>query len=481
MNYAEAAGIRKQGLMNQITERLLDDQGIGESFGKSISSVTRAKMMGLREKFDPVNIARFATGGSNLATVLVGRMLGKSTEDINYFANKGKVSGKNKNKNPLFLYTVNQNIQNTRVGDTYADVLGKLYTLFKKNDDEEIILSELMKNFQEEHDMENRRRSREITEALKKVSGKKQKPKEVVRQPQVEPTSEKTTPEPEPKKPRTLTEKVFSVASKTYSFVKKYAPAIAVGGVALGVASDVKAKIGRAEGDSAYNIMNIAPGETKKQSTFDLENMSINDLLSFQQARGQKYGGRGIGKAAGKYQMMPAFIQSYAPQALGPNWKNEKFSRDNQEKIMDLALQNYAKQLTKANIPVNDATLYMVHFSGSTKLAKAIMESPDNTRMESLMTPLQASQNKSVANLTVGQYKKRLGGLGFNFSDNSSGQTIDSLSTENRDSKGLLGRTTSAIIAAKNQLVQIVNNSTTVLGNQPQQDDPELIKKTRGE
>lgn len=478
MNYGQAADIRKKGLLNQITERLLSDQGIGESFGRSISSVTQAKMLGLKEKFDPVNIAKFATGGSNLATVLVGRLLGRSPEDLNYFVNKGKV-GKNKNKDPLFLYTVNQNVQNTRVGDSYADILGKLYTLFKKNDDEEILLEELRKNFQEEHDMERQRRDQELVYALKKMGSRKVITKEpTIETPQIK--EEPATTTTEKPKPTTFSARVGSTAKKSVSFIKEHWKPIVVGGAALGVSTGVKAKIARSEGGDTYNIMNIAPGETRKQSTFDLESMSLRELLAFQEQRGKKYGGKGMGKAAGKYGAMPSWVKTYGPRALGPNWMNEKFSGANQEKMMDAALQDYTRMLDKSGVPVNDATLYMVHFSGNTKLAKAIMTQPDNVSMRSLMTPLEASQNEGVAKLTVGQYRQRLQKhSGFTFS-NDIGSKIDSASTENRNLKSNAKNSTKSAIISKKQNINVVNNSTTVMGDADMYlDDPELVKKQK--
>lgn len=477
MTYGEASDIRKQGLLNQITERLLADQGIGESFGKSISSATQAKLVGLKEKFDPVNVAKFATGGSNLATVLVGRLLGRSSQDLNYFVNKGKV-GKNKNKDPLFLYTVNQNVQNTRVGDTYADILGKLYSLFKKNDDEEVLLEELKRNFQEEQDMEKQRRDQQLVQALKRMAYKEPTAKTVAKPTTVkeEPTKEQPTERP---KPKTFVSRFTDRTKKTTSFVKEHWKPIVVGGAALGVSTGVKAKIAKSEGGDTYNVMNIAPGETRKQSTFDLESMSLRELLSFQEQRGKKYGGRGIGKAAGKYGAMPSWVKTYGPRALGPNWLNEKFSGTNQEKMMDAALQDYTRMLNKSGVPVNDATLYMVHFSGNTKLAKAIMTQPDNVSMRSLMTPLEATQNEGVAKLTVGQYRQRLQKhSGFTFSNNDVGSKVNSTSTENRDLKSKSATSGRLALVTKKQNVNIVNNSTTVMGDADAYlDDSEMLKK----
>ena len=88
MGYAEAKGIRSQSLSNRIANRLVGGESITSSIGQSISEGTKAKMMGLKEKINPMNIAKFMTGGSNLAAALTGRITGASKENMNYFTGK---------------------------------------------------------------------------------------------------------------------------------------------------------------------------------------------------------------------------------------------------------------------------------------------------------------------------------------------------------------------------------------------------------
>lgn len=503
MNYDEAASVRKHGLMNQITERLLDQQGIGESFGKSISSVTRAKMMGMKEKFDPINIAKFVTGGSNLAGVLVGRLLGRSQEDLNYFVGKDK-SGKDKNKDPLFLYSFSQNVQNVKVGDTYANILGRVYTLFKKIDDEEILLSELRKNFQEEELLEKQKRDKELTDALKRMGGKKTtttksgkdnvtKPSETEDREPYTPSG-LPTPTPRPKPEPTFFDRAKTTASRVASFIGW--KGLAVGGAAaigLGYAGDVKARIAGRESGADYGQMNIPPGETKQQNVFNLEQMTINEVLRFQSKRGKQYakgGSEGTGKAAGKYQMMPSFIMTHAPKALGPNWKNENFSRDNQEKIMDSALSDYKSRLKRNNIPVNDVTLYMMHFAGvggGLELSRALMYGSDNDKVGNYLSSVQKTHNPSISSLTVGEYRNKLKRSGFTFEQEDTtsnigtiglGNKIDSSSQENVN---LIDRAKNAAFNLlninKNQVTNVTNYSTMVYGEDRSQDDSEFTKK----
>ena len=71
MEYAEAKRIRGKSFGTMLGE---NEGGLGESLKAAISQKTQAKMTGLKEKFDPMNIAKFMTGGSNWAPALLGKL-----------------------------------------------------------------------------------------------------------------------------------------------------------------------------------------------------------------------------------------------------------------------------------------------------------------------------------------------------------------------------------------------------------------------
>lgn len=88
MGFAEAKKIRGESLSNRIASKLVGGESFGSSIGKSISEGTKAKITGLKEKINPMNIAKFMTGGSPLAAAIVGRMTGASKENMKYFTGK---------------------------------------------------------------------------------------------------------------------------------------------------------------------------------------------------------------------------------------------------------------------------------------------------------------------------------------------------------------------------------------------------------
>jgi len=86
MSYQDAKKIRAKSFGDIMANKLAEGQGIGSSFKATLSEKSAARMKGFKEKFDPLNIAKFITGGSKLAPALLGRLTGRNSKDIKYFA-----------------------------------------------------------------------------------------------------------------------------------------------------------------------------------------------------------------------------------------------------------------------------------------------------------------------------------------------------------------------------------------------------------
>lgn len=177
--YQEAQNIRKKGLTGLITEKLLSGEGVGHSIKSSISERTKATFTGMKEKFDIMNIAKMMTGGSNLAPALVGRMLGRSQEDIEHFAGKKKVrKGKGKdetggtakrvrNKNPLITTIGPGRLLPLRKDDSIADITAKLYNLLQKSHERKIEEQDLQKQISSSSKKSNELTHKALMKAIK--------------------------------------------------------------------------------------------------------------------------------------------------------------------------------------------------------------------------------------------------------------------------------------------------------------------------
>jgi hypothetical protein len=154
MEYAEAKKIRGQSFASRMTDKLLGGEGVGSSLKSTISEKTKAKMTGIKETFDPMNIAKFMTGGSKLGAAIAGKALGRSQEDMQYFAGGGK-RGASATK-----------IDKLESDNSMVDMLMKIYTFMKDTSDNRKKNKEQENSKKEEIELEKERRHKELLKAL---------------------------------------------------------------------------------------------------------------------------------------------------------------------------------------------------------------------------------------------------------------------------------------------------------------------------
>ena len=203
MSYSEAAGIRKTKLSDLITDKLVSGEGVFSSIKGGISDKMKAKAKGVKEAFDPLNMARKLTGG--LGAAMLGRMTGRSQEDIEHFT--GRSGGRSRSSGAgtptrmassspgtatqmssgssksidkaVYSKVADGKQEKLKKGEGVANVLAKLYNLIKKQHEDEIERSELEKNFAEEKEKKRDKWNDELIQAITgmKAKGKTTKAK----------------------------------------------------------------------------------------------------------------------------------------------------------------------------------------------------------------------------------------------------------------------------------------------------------------
>lgn len=161
MDYFKAKDIRKKGLMSMMTERLSSGMGTGAAIGSSISDRTKATFTGIKQRFDPLNIARVVTGGSKFAPAFLGALTGRSKRDIGFFTGK-----KPRDYQGLKSSSVDSG--------SVVQYLGQIYDLFVKIENDRKLELEQRESQQEEIESEENRRNQALIEAL--TTRKKAKP-----------------------------------------------------------------------------------------------------------------------------------------------------------------------------------------------------------------------------------------------------------------------------------------------------------------
>jgi putative chitinase len=177
VDYKQAANVRAKGFGDTMADKLQSGEGIGASFKKTISEKTKAKVTGIKESFNILNVAKTMTGGSRLAPTVLGKMLGRSSDEIKHFNGDG----------------VTEDVGSSEKGSA-EKVLGQIYDLMIQQREEELKRRGIERNLREEIDAETTKRDKQIIESVtEKEKGKPAKPSK-------------------PKKPSTLKKAVIKTA-----------------------------------------------------------------------------------------------------------------------------------------------------------------------------------------------------------------------------------------------------------------------------
>jgi predicted chitinase len=182
--YEQAATTRKRGVLGNITDRLVAGQGFGKSIGTGISESFKAKTTGLKEKFDPLNIAKMLSG--NFGMAFLGKITGRSSEDMQYFFNKGRKKGEKPysfsqpqetkvgNVETAFYSKIREGQKGSlQKGDNVATVASRLVNVMKTFYEKQNLIRELDHNFEEEIQSEDARRHENLINEIKKLKDKK--------------------------------------------------------------------------------------------------------------------------------------------------------------------------------------------------------------------------------------------------------------------------------------------------------------------
>jgi len=178
MDYQKAKQTRKKSLLTLIGEKKFEQgKGLGSSIGGAISDKFKAKAVGIKESMDPLNWLSSIVGQGGfgrMVTTGAGRAFGRSGEDIKYFGGYG--GGKKKKggkKDPQITSVSAGAVKPLQVGDSIADILGKMYNFMEKTHEIYKLNYEIETAFRQEQLDEDERRHKKLIES---ILGKKAKP-----------------------------------------------------------------------------------------------------------------------------------------------------------------------------------------------------------------------------------------------------------------------------------------------------------------
>jgi len=276
--YENAQEIRSKGLFGNITENLVSGMSIGQSFGRGIKDTVKAKLTGIKETFDPINIGKKL--GGNLGAALVGKITGRSAKDIGYFTGikVPGLLGKSEEESSLVnvansLHTNVSESQRKKLqkDDSVADVASKLYNAVKRSYEEKKLRKELERDFsQEKHDRAERRH-KELIKEIEKQNQEQKKAEEQLKKEEKKKLKEQQTAKPQGKEPATPSSTSASTAAKVgeaaTTSTASTATRIGVGALAAtgtisaAAALSIKRETGKSSEKAIENVGQIVPND----------------------------------------------------------------------------------------------------------------------------------------------------------------------------------------------------------------------------
>lgn len=183
MDYQKAKDIRGKSLSSLITDNIVSGGGIGSSISQALSDRSKARMTGIKETFDPLNIVKALTGGSRLAPALLGRLTGRSPEAIKYFTKDPK---KRENVGGIGSQDLQGAVQK----------LGSIYAMMVKMEEEKRLdesnAARKLKTEQKEEDDRNKVLIKALTARMKPKKRAKEEKKQEQEQKNTEQKQEQT-------------------------------------------------------------------------------------------------------------------------------------------------------------------------------------------------------------------------------------------------------------------------------------------------
>jgi hypothetical protein len=268
--------------------------------------------------------------------------------------------------------------------------------------------------------------------------------------------------------------------------------------ITVGPNRNIREMIAQKESKGNYNIMNIVgsasdaliiKGEkdvtTGKTFENNLTDMTMGEVYDLGKRRNAYYKGKG-GEAAGKYQFVPSTLAWYAGMIFGKDWRNQKFSIENQERVMDQFEETRAVELARQGVPLTKESAYLYHLKPST-VGKILKADPD-VLMGQFLSEKERTENERIANQTVGQYRKKLQAQGFT-SDVVTTSTatiptvdiksvLDRISIENEELKKAFKESITAIVDESTKIINsITQNQVNVTEETPMSDIPTVLTK----
>jgi len=498
MDYQKAKDVRGKSFSSLLIDNIVGGGGVGSSLSKTISEKTQASVKGIKQAFDPLQIAKTLTFGGNIAPALLGRAMGRSKGDIKFF------TGRTRKRRSAFASALDNSASGIGQANPAVEALGNIYDLLVEKDElrkQEILDREKeSKNEEDYAEFVNQELIKALTARRKPSKEKKQYRDEkgrFAKEPPVEapksaPAPKPATPAPAPKpatpapapKPATPAAKPPAPAAKP-TVKPSTAVKLSTGAAAISIFGETGAKTPEQALKKGGQIVGNDPsagyysygifGMNSKSKTID-DFVVQNPQFGFKEKPGTKEFNEEWKKVASERakELFDAQMDWYEKNVFDPLKKDLSSKLPNGFGEDPRVISYFAdRRIQYGKVQENSAIEYAKSSSTPTEFLEKITDYDLNTLNLSFPTALK--NNPDIRKGLENRVKNR---KSLSLSINNSGNVIVTGAKENQELKESLNRDKRAQDTVTNNITTNTSQKTEER-EEPADDKPALMKKRR--
>ena len=498
MDYQKAKDVRGKSFSSLLIDNIVGGGGVGSSLSKTISEKTQASVKGIKQAFDPLQIAKTLTFGGNIAPALLGRAMGRSKGDIKFF------TGRTRKRRSAFASALDNSASGIGQANPAVEALGNIYDLLVEKDElrkQEILDREKeSKNEEDYAEFVNQELIKALTARRKPSKEKKQYRDEkgrFAKEPPVE--APKSAPAPKPATPAPAPKPATPAAKPPASApaAKPPAPAakptvkpstavkLSTGAAAISIFGETGAKTPEQALKKGGQIVGNDPsagyysygifGMNSKSKTID-DFVVQNPQFGFKEKPGTKEFNEEWKKVASERakELFDAQMDWYEKNVFDPLKKDLSSKLPNGFGEDPRVISYFAdRRIQYGKVQENSAIEYAKSSSTPTEFLEKITDYDLNTLNLSFPTALK--NNPDIRKGLENRVKNR---KSLSLSINNSGNVIVTGAKENQELKESLNRDKRAQDTVTNNITTNTSQKTEER-EEPADDKPALMKKRR--
>jgi hypothetical protein len=164
--YEQSDIASSKGLGLLASERMMSGQGVMGSLTGAIGDKLKAKAMGVKKAFDPMNMLSKIPGIGTMAATAYGMKRGRSAADISYFTGVQAPNMEQEEEGPSQRKEKSKGSLVSKIKKADSGILNKIHDMLAEKFEDDRVIRDTENSFKEEEKAETERRHQELIDAI---------------------------------------------------------------------------------------------------------------------------------------------------------------------------------------------------------------------------------------------------------------------------------------------------------------------------